>query len=273
MVKLIKNEWKRYRIFSLVMLLAAVGMALILALLVVVTLNISEKKDSLSDIASYGNFAMVCIIISALPGAAVIYCILSYAADIGRKGMIFLTPVSTWKIISSKLIYAAATFLLLYAVSFGGILLASAISNMIGSDPDCKEMTEMIRKFAVGRYLSFREIENFPLEALMKFILSFLSTMHMSILVIASISLARFAANSVGIQVLLSIVFYFIVALIERLIDMLIAMLMNNENIWRSMFEYSLGNTVWSMLSLAVYSVILYIVCACLTDKKVNLVS
>lgn len=263
MLKLLKNEWKRYRLFSIIM----IGVSVLVGLLLILAMFLASFYDDIDDsaILAAGNIILVSLIIYCIPYAAVVYGILSYSTDIGRKGMIFLTPVPTWKVILSKLIYTSVFFVILYAISRCSIMITY-------SDVAASEISKAFNLFSSISIL-FRS-DNVVLNILVSFMQYFFSVIHIVILVMASISLGRFSANSVGVQVFLSILFYIAISIIESLVSLLIVMIMD-------MFNYSIGTfssyhiiTSWiGFIISIVFSIALYIVSVCLTDKKVNLVS
>lgn len=262
MLKLLKNEWKRYSVFSIAMAAASViaGLLLIIIMLVI---SVNKDMDSNSEILAAGNVIIVVLIIYCIPYAAVIYGILSYATDIGRKGMIFLTPVPTWKIILSKLIYTSALFALLYVISRGSII----ISGLIETSYDISKNLNLFSYFNVFK------IDDTLLNTIFSTMQSFISALHMVLMIMASISLARFSANSVGVQVFLSILFYIAISTIESLITFLISKMFSDFD---SFYEFSnyLILTSWIEFFVSIIaSIALYIITVCLTDKKVNLVS
>jgi len=263
MLKLLKNEWKRYRLFSIIM----IGVSVLVGLLLILAMFLISFYDDIDDsaILAAGNIILVSLIIYCLPYAAVIYGILSYSTDIGRKGMIFLTPVPTWKVILSKLIYTSVFFVILYAISRCSIMLT--YSNVAAD-----EISEFFNLFASHSIL-FRS-DNAVLNTLSSFMQYFFSVIHMVILVMASISLGRFSANSVGVQVLLSILFYIAISIIESIMTFLIFRIMYMFNYSTDTFSSYYIVTSWiGFIISIVLSIALYIVSVCLTDKKVNLVS
>lgn len=269
MVKLLKNEWKRYKLLSIIILIAAAGLAGFL-MLSTAALPFYDKTD-MKEFAGYGSIMMLYMTLSVLPYTGVIYCILSYAADIGRKGMIFLTPVPTWKIILSKLIYGLGLCAVLSVIGNAGIVLAYSICQMNGE----KEVfSDLIDIFTLNMFIGKnKDISEYVLFSFIKHILN---ALHTSLIIMGSISLARFSANSVGVQVLLSIVYYYVISLIEKLSVTLVLYMFTGDDysfLMAMLSAYGYKGTVAVLAADVIFSAGLYAVCVCLTDKKVNLVS
>lgn len=271
MVKLLKNEWKRYRIFSIIMLIVTVGIGVLLSLSIWFFYAIMDMDDEfLTGITSLGSMVIIALCLIIMPFTAGIYCLLSYLSDIGRKGMIFLTPVATWKIILSKLIFTTGTFMVLYAVSTGGLMIARLIADL----NNVENASEILRYFNFATF-QFNELSSGSLifSIFSRFIISLVSVLSFSATIMGCISLARFAANSMGVQVLLSILFYWVVCMIENLINTLINIIFIGDNYFVHMMESSMNVVSWEFFASIIYAVVMYIICVCLTDRKVNLVS
>ncbi|MGN0630431.1 MAG: hypothetical protein ACI4JN_03800 [Ruminococcus sp.] len=274
MVKLLKNEWKRYRLLSIIILIAAAGLA---GLLMLSAAMLPYYDEDMKELAGYGSVMMLCMVLSVLPYIGVIYCILSYVTDIGRKGMIFLTPVQTWKIILSKLIYGLGLCTALAVIGNAGFILASSICQMTGEKGLFGDITDILtlNLFSIGED-SIGEEKSMAVYAVTSFVKHIVTVLHTSLIVMGSISLARFSANSVGVQVLLSIVYYYAVSLIEKLSVTLVLYLFTGDDdsfFTAMMSAYGYGNLVILIAVNVVFSAALYAICVCLTDKKVNLVS
>lgn len=271
MVKLLKNEWKRYRMFSLIMLIVTAGIGVLLSLSVWFFYAIMDMDDEfLADVASLGSMIIVALWLVVMPFAAGIYCLLSYVSDIGRKGMIFLTPAATWKIILSKLIFTTGMFMALYAVSTGGLMIARLIADL----NNVENASEVLRYFNFTTF-QFNELSSSSVmfSIFNRFIISLVSVLSFSATIMGCISLARFAANSTGVQVLLSILFYWIVCMIENTINTLVNIIFIDDNYFVHMLNSSMNVISWEFFASIVYAVVMYIICVCLTDRKVNLVS
>lgn len=262
MLKLLKNEWKRYRLFSIIMIGISVLIGLLLVLIMLL-ISFNRDMDSNSEILAVGNIIMVSLIIYCIPYASVVYGILSYSTDIGRKGMIFLTPAPTWKIILSKLIYTSVFFVFLYVISRCSIMLSDSIASSYGISE--KDITENWNLFS---FIIWSKSDNITL--IYSFIQYFVSVLHIVVLIMASISLGRFSANSVGLQVFLSILFYIAICIIKSITSLIIHVIIDRLDLCINYFLL----TSWVDFGVSVISLIaLYIISVCLTDKKVNLVS
>lgn len=270
MVKLLKNEWKRYRMFSLIMLIVTAGIGILLSLSVCFFYAMMDMDNEfLDDVASLGSMVIVALWLVLMPFTAGIYCLLSYVSDIGRKGMIFLTPVATWKVILSKLIFTTGMFIALYAVSTGGLMIARLIADVNKVD----DASEVMEYFATFKFIALGSGDNEALSIFNRFIISLVSALSFSVTIMGCISLARFAANSTGVQVLLSILFYWIVCMIESTINTLVNIIFIDDNYFVHMLNSSMNVISWEFFASIVYAVVMYIICVCLTDRKVNLVS
>lgn len=278
MVKLLKNEWKRYKLFSIIILIAATGLVCLL-LLSAWSLPLYEESHDLKEFTGYGSMIMLCILLTALPYAGAVYCILSYITDIGRKGMIFLTPVSTWKIILSKLIYGLGFCAALSLIGSTGMLLASWICQINGEKGVMNDVIDILTLNLRSMFLSLfgeEEENSMALYIAAAFVKHFMTVMHTSLIIMASISLARFSANSTGVQVLLSIVYYYVISMIEKLLLAITIFLFTNDDdsFYHSVLSvYGQGSIAFIIISNAVFSAALYAICTSLTDRKVNLVS
>lgn len=278
MVKLLKNEWKRYKLFSIIILIAATGLVCLL-LLSAWSLPLYEESHDLKEFTGYGSMIMLCILLTALPYAGAVYCILSYITDIGRKGMIFLTPVSTWKIILSKLIYGLGFCAALSLIGSTGMLLASWICQINGEKGVMNDVIDILTLNLRSMFLSLfgeEEENSMALYIAAAFVKHFMTVMHTSLIIMASISLARFSANSTGVQVLLSIVYYYVISMIEKLLLAITIFLFTNDDdsFYLSVLSvYGQGSIAFIIISNAVFSAALYAICTSLTDRKVNLVS
>lgn len=278
MVKLLKNEWKRYKLFSIIILIAATGLVCLL-LLSAWSLPLYEESHDLKEFTGYGSMIMLCIFLTALPYAGAVYCILSYITDIGRKGMIFLTPVSTWKIILSKLIYGLGFCAALSLIGSTGMLLASWICQINGEKGVMNDVIDILTLNLRSMFLSLfgeEEENSMALYIAAAFVKHFMTVMHTSLIIMASISLARFSANSTGVQVLLSIVYYYVISMIEKLLLAITIFLFTNDDdsFYLSVLSvYGQGSIAFIIISNAVFSAALYAICTSLTDRKVNLVS
>lgn len=269
MVKLLKNEWKRYRVFAAIMLIVTVGIGVLLSLSVLFYSFMDLEDEFVENIASIGSIGIIALLIILMPFASAIYCLLSYTSDIGRKGMIFLTPVPTWKIVLSKLMFTAGMFIVLYAVSVCGIMIAALISDVNYVD----DIGDILMYFVTYKYFNLAEADNEVFIIFSRFIMYFVSTLGFSVTIMGCISLARFAANSIGVQVLLSILFYWIVSMIENTINILVHILFMNDSYFMHVLSSSMDIISWDFFASIVYAAVMYIICVCLTDKKVNLVS
>lgn len=278
MVKLLKNEWKRYKLFSIIILIAATGLVCLL-LLSAWSLPLYEESHDLKEFTGYGSMIMLCILLTALPYAGAVYCILSYITDIGRKGMIFLTPVPTWKIILSKLIYGLGFCAALSLIGSTGMLLASWICQINGEKGVMNDVIDILTLNLRSMFLSLfgeEEENSMALYIAAAFVKHFMTVMHTSLIIMASISLARFSANSTGVQVLLSIVYYYVISMIEKLLLAITIFLFTNDDdsFYLSVLSvYGQGSIAFIIISNAVFSAALYAICTSLTDRKVNLVS
>lgn len=278
MVKLLKNEWKRYKLFSIIILIAATGLVCLL-LLSAWSLPLYEESHDLKEFTGYGSMIMLCMFLTVLPYAGAVYCILSYITDIGRKGMIFLTPVSTWKIILSKLIYGLGFCAALSLIGSTGMLLASWICQINGEKGVMNDVIDILTLNLRSMFLSLfgeEEENSMALYIAAAFVKHFMTVMHTSLIIMASISLARFSANSTGVQVLLSIVYYYVISMIEKLLLAITIFLFTNDDdsFYLSVLSvYGQGSIAFIIISNAVFSAALYAICTSLTDRKVNLVS
>ncbi len=269
MLKLLKNEWKRYRLFSFIMLIVTAGIGALLSLSVFFYSFMDMEDELVGSMAGIGSIVIIALVVIVMPFAAGIYCLLSYTSDIGRKGMIFLTPVPTWKIVLSKLIFTAGMFIVLYIVSLCSLMIAAFISDV----NFVSDIGEILVGFATFKYVDLAETDNEILIILGRFIMYLLSTLIFSVTTMGCISLARFAANSVGVQVLLSILFYWIISMIESTINTLVHILFMQESYFMYALRPSADIASWDFFAGIIYAVVMYIICVCLTDRKVNLVS
>lgn len=278
MVKLLKNEWKRYKLFSIIILIAAAVLAFLL-MLSAWALPFYEESRDLKEFTGYGSMIMLCMFLTVIPYAGAVYCILSYITDIGRKGMIFLTPVPTWKIILSKLIYGLGFCAALSLIGSTGMLLASWICQINGEKGVMNDVIDILTLNLRSMFLSLfgeEEENSMALYITAAFVKHFMTVMHTSLIIMASISLARFSANSTGVQVLLSIVYYYVISMIEKLLLAITIFLFTNDDdsFYLSVLSvYGQGSIAFIIISNAVFSAALYAICTSLTDRKVNLVS
>lgn len=278
MVKLLKNEWKRYKLFSIIILIAAAGLTCLL-MLSAWALPFYEESNDMKEFTGYGSMLMLCMFLTVIPYAGAVYCILSYITDIGRKGMIFLTPVPTWKIILSKLIYGLGFCTVLSLIGSAGMLLASWICQTNGEKGVMNDVIDILTLNLRSMFLSLfgeEEENSMALYIAAAFVKHFMTVMHTSLIIMASISLARFSANSTGVQVLLSIVYYYVISMIEKLLLAITIFLFTNDDdsFYLSVLSvYGQGSIAFIIISNAVFSAALYAICTSLTDRKVNLVS
>jgi uncharacterized membrane protein len=127
--------------------------------------------------------------------------------------------------------------------------------------------------FATFKFIALGSGDNEALSIFNRFIISLVSALSFSVTIMGCISLARFAANSTGVQVLLSILFYWIVCMIESTINTLVNIIFIDDNYFVHMLNSSMNVISWEFFASIVYAVVMYIICVCLTDRKVNLVS
>ncbi len=274
MVKLLNNEWKRYRLFAIIMIIAAVGIGALLSVSVFYAVTIDFDEELFAGIASMGSIIMEECLLWVMPFAACVYCLLSYISDIGRKGMIFLTPAATWKIILSKMIFTAGMFTVLYIISIGGIAISSLIIDINYDSSKGRDSLDLFKFFLTLIQIDFTDnIANTAVNILNGFLKELVSLLNFSVAVMGCISLARFAANSTGIQVLLSILFYWVVSMIENTLNALVTNIFSDENYYMNMLDSHMSIITWDFFASIIYTAVMYIICVCLTDRKVNLVS
>ncbi len=264
MVKLLKNEWKRY---GTVMIALAIGTAAaaVLDAVCIMLYGTSEFMDVMSAMT----VAMLTVLIVIVPIAAFIFPVISYAVDISRRGLLFLTPVPVWLAVLTKVLFGAAAGLALSIESQGLVALLSAMINIAGGDSDMSEIVE---------FMSVNDIAQGG--AFVSFLTSIMTTVttviHGSLSIMAAISLARFAVSNTGGCVVLSIVFSYLINIIETMIMILIAYISEDAGIILDFYTGFFGagdlvSFVVPVCSNIIYSGIFYAICTGLTSRKINL--
>ncbi len=259
MVKLLKYDWKRYRSSLMILLGATVILALLIFMCMAFVIT-GEDTYALEE-SNAVSAALLTMLLLMVPYGAYVYTILSYSTDVGRKGMIFLTPSATWKVILSKVLFGIGVYIALQLVCTLLIWLLSQFSQVCESD-------EVVDAFeSMAELFTFYYDQEIPPAGIAYFCIDkIISMLHTVLLVIGSISLARYAANSTAIQVLLTLVFCLLVWIIEILFIVLIGFVIGGEG---DMFLFS--NSWLALFISFVYTGILYIVSVVLTDSKVNI--
>lgn len=265
MIKLLKNEWKRYRISLLVLLICAVGIAVLLTVSISAA-NLIDNEANAENItmavSSIGSTAMLTMLLMLVPFSAYIYPILSYATDVSKKGMMFLTPTPVWKIILSKLLFGAGIYIAMTLVTGISVFLISLLP--VDNNDFVGAYQEMLLLFQ-----DFQSDDGIP-EQLMLWLSGFVSLLHVALMIMASISMGRFVAMSTAAQVILTIVFYYLISMIEWLIQMLTALIISGGELWEWVVNLATVN-ITELIFQVIYAAVLYIICVCLTDRKVNL--
>lgn len=263
MVKLLKNEWRRYRASLLILLVCIAGLGLLLSLSMVFIIT-TDDADSIAKVSNAGSIMILALLMMMIPYGGYVYSVLSYATDIGKKGMIFLTPSPTWQVILSKILFGMGAYIVLSVASGGLLWLISLLSDACTNE----DVVDVFESIAGMRY--DMEEEYGVLKQLYLFAVDMVEYLHTALLFMASIALARYAANSIAVQVILTLVFAYLVNMIESLIAILPTLLFEDYGILEWLFSLFETNPYMIFFNLA-YSIILYIICTCLTDRKVNL--
>ncbi|MBQ8514272.1 MAG: hypothetical protein IJ496_02640 [Ruminococcus sp.] len=260
MVKLLKNEWRRYFLSLLILLCCLVGIAILIALCMVFSISVGEDESYNELLSNAGTVGLLSMLMMMIPFAGYVYPILSYATDVGKKGMIFLTPSPTWLVILSKLIFGVAAHAALLLVGDGLTWLLGFLADSC-TNQDVVEAFYSVRLWETDHVLAWLLLRGQGLIFLV----------HTALLIMGSIALGRYASNSAPAQVLLAIVFYYLIGLIETLLQAIVVFIFNEGD---GLFDWFVGlfeSTSYSILFYLAYAIILYIICTVLTDKKVNL--
>ena len=279
MTKLLKNEWLRYRLSVIIIIAVTAGLGFLLAGSVVIC-NLWEDNELFGGLAGIGSSAMILYAMIMIPYAGYIYPIISYAGDIGKKGMIFLTPTPTWKVILSKLLFGLGLYVVLFAETKIIIFLATLIAENSGNS-DVTDMFEVMTSlFDFSLYaeifsVSTEEAANPVMSFIASFIVGIVSTLMTALQFMACIALARYSANSVGVQVILVLVFNWVIGIIQSVIVVLamVVFAFIDVDITESIFFTQGGITSITVVIGIGYSALMYFICTKLTDQKVNLVS
>ena len=262
MVKLLKNEWRRYHMSLLIILICTVGIAVLLGICIAIVRFLPEDETSQSItmlISNVGSMSVLSMLLLLVPYCAYIYPVISYATDVSKKGMVFLTPTPVWKVILSKVLFGAGVYIVTSLLTGGSVWLLRQIFS------EEAEIFETVEEML----LIFYSDEDVP-DQLMLWLSGFISLLHAALMIMASISLGRFVAMSTAAQVILAIVFYYLISMIEGLLQMLIALIISHRDLFDWSFELIDINPVDRIFQV-IYAAILYVVCVCLTDRKVNI--
>ncbi len=279
MKKLLKNEWLRYRLAIIIITAVTAGLGVLLAGSVFIS-NLCEEDEFLGNLAGMGSSVMIIYAMIVIPYAGYIFPIISYATDIGKKGMIFLTPTPTWKVILSKLLFGLGLYVVLFAETKLIIFLVSLQAESMGNEEvtDLFEIMTSILDFSLYTEIFSEGTEEAvtPLLSLIaSFITGIVSTLMSALQFMACIALARYAANSVGVQVVLVLVFNWIIGIIQAVLIVLamVVLAFIDVDISESIFFTQGGMTAVIAVGGTAYSALMYFICTKLTDQKVNLVS
>lgn len=264
MVKLLKNEWKRY---GRIVIAIAIGTAAA-AVLDAICMMLYGRADAL-DIMSIMTFVMLTFLIVIVPVAAFIFPVISYAVDISRRGLLFLTPVPVWLAILTKVLFGMGAGLALCIESQGIIALLTVMAEVFCQDTEIAEVIEFMSALEFGE-------SGFIASVFTSLAATVTTAAHASLSVMAAISLARFAVSNTGGCVVLSIVFSYLINIIESMIAMLIAYITENADFIIGAFTGLMGlgditSSVITIISSIVYSGIFYAICTGLTSRKINL--
>lgn len=279
MTKLLKNEWQRYRLAIIIILSVTAGLGLLLAGSIMIS-DMWKDNDFMAELAGMGSSLMILYAMIVIPYAGYIFPIISYATDIGKKGMIFLTPTPTWKVILSKLLFGLGLYAVLFAETKIIIALVSLQAESIGNEEvtDLFEIMTSVLDFSLYAEI-FSDTTEEAMTPVMSLIASFIvgavSTLMSALQFMACIALARYSANSVGVQVVLVLVFNWVIGIIQSVLLVLgmVILAFIGVDIAESVFFTQGGITAVVAVGGTAYSALMYFICTKLTDKKVNLVS
>lgn len=264
MVKLLKNEWKRYGKVIIAIAIGAAAAAVLDAVCIMIYGSIEEL-----DIMSMMTVCMLTFLIVIMPVAAFIFPVISYAVDISRRGLLFLTPVPVWLAILTKVLFGMGAGFALCLESQGIIALLTVMAEVFCRDTEITEVIGFMSALEFG--------ESGVIVSVFTSLASTVTTAaHASLSVMAAISLARFAVSNTGGCVVLSIVFSYLINIIESMIAMLISYLTEKPEFILGAFAglMNFGGTfsaVVAIISSIIYSGIFYAICTGLTSKKINL--
>ena len=279
MTKLLKNEWLRYRLAIIIIIAVTAGLGVLLSGCLLIS-DMWKDNEFMAGVAGMGSSVMIIYAMLIIPYAGYIFTIISYATDIGKKGMIFLTPTPTWKVILSKLLFGLGLYVVLFAETKIIIALVSLQSESMGNEEvtDLFEIMTSVLDFSLYAEIfsdSTEEAINPVLSFIASFIVGIVSTLMSALQFMACIALARYSANSVGVQVVLVLVFNWIIGIIQSVIVVLAMVILAfvGVDLAESVFFTQGGITAVTAVGGTAYSVLMYFICTKLTDKKVNLVS
>ncbi len=264
MMKLFKNEFRRFRSSLLILLICAGVLALVtfLSLILAIVIGQSEPFNKMRlDSSTFGTQLVLLFLMMYFPYSGLVYTIISFVTDLGQKGMIFLTPTPTWKIVLSKILFgigvAAAFFLITDALT---LLVTLPLYTVTKSDDVLSVMLELHSWMEDGILAWLKERGR-----------SMADILYTMAAFLAGTALARTAAHSTSAQVMLTLVFYSLINMMQTLLWSLINFAVNGENWMAHLIDMLFENNPWEMLFRLVLVVPLYFLCVILTEKKVNL--
>ncbi len=268
MIKLFKYEWKRYG-FSIIMLFVAAAAIAVITAICMAGFAAAYRSDSDWEFIGTASVAMLSVILCFIPYAGYVYPLISYITDISKRGMLSLTPSSTWATTAVKLLLGAGVYLALFLETS---LFAYLLTIFAQTMPEAEE------------WLSDSNVSGLFIESWSKFALAGTTNLVNVLLgcarITACIALARFAVSSIGGQVVLAIVFNYLAGIITTMINALIAYIIVPDDAGIAVLlssvaglfeeEFS-GYMIFGIALNLLYAGVMYVVTAVLTDKKVNL--
>ncbi len=263
MVKLLRNEWRRYGVVAVSM---AVGIAII-AVFAGVCIMFYEES-SLLNVMTLFSYIIFLIIMHCIPLAAFVIPVISYSVDISRRGLLFLTPVSVWLAIIEKVLFGVAVSAVLCIESQWLTWLLNTMAAMTGSI-----QSDGVTDIPFSDLFSETSLFSWSVSS---FVVSVTKTAHSALSIMAAIALARFAVNNTAACVVLSIVFSYLLGLVENMIFMLVTVVTDKTEFMYGVYGGYLGSsdfisTLITVCSNIIYAGIFYFLCTYLTTKKINL--
>ncbi len=268
MIKLFKYEWKRYG-FSIIMLFVAAAAIAVIMAICMACFSAAYCSDSDWKFMGTASIVMLSVMLCLMPYAGYVYPLISYITDISKRGMLSLTPSSTWATTAVKLLLGAGVYIALFLETS---LFAFLLNFFAQTLPEAKE------------WFSDSSLSGIFIESRSKFTLTGTTNLVNILMgcarITASIALARFAVNSIGGQVVLTIVFNYLVGIITTLINALIAYIIFPDDAGTAVLFSSVARLfeeefseymIFGIILNLLYAGVMYVVTAVLTDKKVNL--
>lgn len=268
MIKLFKYEWKRYG-FSIIMLFVATAAIAVIMAICMAGFATNYRSDSSWEFMGQASIVMLSVVLCLMPYSGYVYSLISYITDISKRGMLSLTPSSTWATTAVKLLLGAGVYIALFLETS---LFAFLLNIFAQTLPEAE------------KWLSDSSLSGLFIESWSKFALTGTTNLVNILLgcarITASIALARFAVSSIGGQVVLTIVFNYLAGIITTMINVLIAYIIIPDEAGIALLFSSLAGlfekdfSVYMILGIILnllYAGVMYVITAVLTEKKVNL--